>query len=283
MNHNKINPPMNDMPGWHGFASSDAAAPVTLLLHGFMGRAQDWRPVVEEISPTCRCLCPDLPGHGALRHDPGVTAMDMTQTADFLVKGLDAQGISRCALAGYSMGGRLALYLAVHYPERFTCLILESASPGLADARERKQRLAQDEALADRLAGMTEGSAGFEAFLRDWYRQEIFHTLKERHKLFETLVHHRLANHPPALAEALRGLGPGVQPSLWRALDTLALPTLVLAGGEDLKFCGIAEAMMTRLPDGMLEIVAGCSHVPHLEEPRKCALLFKRFIHDRMP
>ncbi len=85
------------------------------------------------------------------------------------------------------------------------------------------------------------------------------------------------------MAAALRGLGLGVQPSLWRALDTLSLPTLVLVGEKDLKFRDITDAMMTRLPDGMLEIAVGCSHAPHLEEPEKCALLFKRFIHGHMP
>ena len=66
-----------------------------------------------------------------------------------LIAILDALAVERTHLLGYSMGGRVALAAAIAHPERIASLILESASPGLADAAERQARIASDNGLAE--------------------------------------------------------------------------------------------------------------------------------------
>ncbi len=70
---------------------------------------------------------------------------------------LDDLGVERPVIAGYSMGGRLALYLALRHPDRCAGLFLESASPGLEDAGERAARRAADGEMATRLEDDFEG------------------------------------------------------------------------------------------------------------------------------
>jgi pimeloyl-ACP methyl ester carboxylesterase len=117
--------------------SGDRHRPAVLFLHGFMGSGADWAAVISALDERFYCVAPDLPGHG---RSLGLTpqAYTINGAAKMLRELLDGLGISRAALAGYSMGGRLALYLALRHPEECPGLFLESASPGIEDAAERE-------------------------------------------------------------------------------------------------------------------------------------------------
>src|SRR5918994_5654049 len=107
--------------------------PDVLCLHGFMDSAADWQDVATAIGDQASCIALDLPGHGSSL-DLAPEAYTMEGTARSVIRTLDELEVRRPVIVGYSMGGRLALYLALHYPERCVGLILESASPGLEDA-----------------------------------------------------------------------------------------------------------------------------------------------------
>src|SRR4030043_615955 len=99
--------------------------PLLVFLHGFLGSVDDWNFAVDHFVSDYCCLRIDLPGHGQTRlADPAQYAMP--STARLLIELLDKLKMSQAHLLGYSMGGRLALYLGVHYPDRFLTIILES-------------------------------------------------------------------------------------------------------------------------------------------------------------
>ncbi|MDP8899869.1 MAG: alpha/beta fold hydrolase, partial [Actinomycetota bacterium] len=186
-----------------------------LSLHGFMGRGEDWRGVSAALAGRHCCVAPDLPGHGAsLRLPP--ESYSMEGAARSVLETLDATGTDRAAIVGYSMGGRLALYLALRHPKRCAGLFLESTSPGLEDAGERTARRAADEEKAARLEG-----GDLQGFLREWYRQPIFAPLARDEDLLRRTIEDRLRNDPAELAKSLRGMGTGSQPSLWGELPNL--------------------------------------------------------------
>jgi len=260
---------------WQEAAPARASGIPLVFLHGFLGTGADWASLHGLLDPPRRCLFPDLPGHGEAK---AAAVQTMQAMAEALVADLDRQGVKRCVLAGYSMGGRIALYTAVHYPEHFTSLILESASPGLETDAERLERQRADAALAQRLEGMEHNPAAFASFLEEWYRQPMFAGLARNRLKRAAVVRHRMRNTPAGLATALRGLGLGAQPSLWEALPDLHLPVLLLAGEADAKFVGIAERMAARLPQAELRVLAGCGHNAHEEKPQTVAHLFNAFL-----
>ncbi len=176
--------------------SGDGGARAVLFLHGFMGSAEDWRGVTAALDDRFRCLAVDLPGHGA---SLGLPPEDYTieGTTRALIRLLDLLGIERPAVVGYSMGGRLALYLALHHPERCAGLFLESASPGIEDAAERRARREADEEWARRL------QEDFGTFLADWYRQPPFASLARHEGLVEAMIEARARNDPGEPAPAL--------------------------------------------------------------------------------
>jgi len=204
------------------------------------------------LAATHRVLMPDLPGHGA---SVGLEAQAYTMpgAAAALVEGLDAEAVACADVVGYSMGGRLALYLALHHPARVRSLTLVSASPGLRTAKARAERRRQDAARADAL------QADFEGFVARWYGQPVFGGLSP--ELRSTRVAFRQENDPAELARSLHGMGTGAQPPLWERLDALAVSTAALAGGRDAKYVAIAQAMAAARPAITAHVCAGAGHV----------------------
>jgi 2-succinyl-6-hydroxy-2,4-cyclohexadiene-1-carboxylate synthase len=175
---------------------------------------------------------------------------------------------------GYSMGGRLALALATSHPDRVRSLILESASPGMADEQERLARRLADEHLADRIE-----QGGLAAFVAEWERLPMWESqaaLPEVDRLQQKNI--RLSHSAAGLTANIRSTGTGAQPSYWELLPGLKTPTLLIAGELDHKFAGIAVNMHVVLPDSRLEIVSDAGHAVHLEQSARYAQLVSQFV-----
>src|SRR5262245_9968699 len=101
-----------------------------LLLHGFTHTGASWDPVATALGERYRATAPDIRGHGSASDARPVTL-------EAVLADLEAHAPQRFTLAGYSMGGRIALHLTLTMPERIERLILIGASPGIADPAER--------------------------------------------------------------------------------------------------------------------------------------------------
>ncbi len=247
--------------------------PDALLLHGFTGSKESWSGLLPLLEGSFRLLAVDLPGHGESGLPPCLQRYRMEEAAQDLAELVRRLAGGPVHLLGYSMGGRLALYFALEYPELARSLALESASPGLEGAAEREARRASDATLADRILAQ-----GMEAFTAEWERLPLFASqasLPEAAR--RELRLRRLQNRPEGLAGSLRGMGTGVQPSLWGRLAALQLRTLLVAGELDEKFCALNRRMAQEIPAARLEIVPGAGHSVHLEQPLVYAKLLHRF------
>lgn len=245
-------------------------APV-LLLHGFTGSSADWGGLMAALGDRYRLIAPDLPGHGGSAAPDDPERYGMARVAADLTALLDRMDAARAHLLGYSMGGRLALYLAVSAPERWRSVILESTSPGLADPAEREARRWRDEALADEIE-----REGIAAFVARWERLPLWASQTAAQK--GMLREKRLRNRPVGLANSLRGMGTGVQPSLWERLDAVATPVLVVTGGLDAKFMGIGREMSRRIPAVTVRVVPQTGHAIHVEKPAQFADLISNWL-----
>jgi 2-succinyl-6-hydroxy-2,4-cyclohexadiene-1-carboxylate synthase len=248
--------------------------PALVLLHGFTGNAGTWLPLVPALAEHFRVVAVDLPGH---RYSPPPNGMGLPELAEELVGVLDRFGIARAHWLGYSMGGRAALHVALAHPGRVERLVLESTSPGIADATARAARAAADARLADTLVG-----DGLAAFVDAWAAQPLFATqarLPDAVRARERAV--RLSNGPTGLAAALRAFGPGTQAPLWDALPRLRMPALLVVGADDPAYCEIAARMAARLADADTAVVAGAGHAVHLENPAAFTAAVVDFLRRR--
>lgn len=249
--------------GCRYFVSAQGNGRPLLLLHGFTGSSQNWQELIPTLSSRFQIIAVDLLGHGRTDSPPDPARYQMAEAASDLITILDELGVTQAHLLGYSMGGRLGLYTAVHHPNRINRLILESASPGLAAAVERRERRQRDNALADKIE-----RAGIESFVNFWEQLPLWSSQKQLDTAVRQKLHEqRLQNHPTGLANSLRGMGTGIQPSLWQQLGNLKMPVHLIAGELDDKFVAINRRMAAQIPAARLDIVPGAGHTVHLERP----------------
>lgn len=244
----------------------DRSQPIVLFLHGFMGCGNDFQAVIKFISAYYCCLTIDLPGHGKTEVTQDI-CFQMSQTAMGIIKLLDKLKIYSCCLAGYSMGGRIALYLALHFPKYFKAVILESTSPGLKTLKEREIRIKQDQLVLDKLKTLD-----MFAFLQQWYSNPLFASFT-KHPNYSQAIARRLENKPEKLTKSLEHLGLGRQPNLWQKLERNQVPLLLLVGELDPKFTIINQEMASLCCQARLIIVNNSGHNIHFEQPYPYASL----------
>ncbi len=261
--------------------TGQSSNPAILFLHGFMGDRHEFQQAIATLSKRFYCVTLDLMGHGQTK----VIGIDqeyhhrIEQTAVIIAKFLDFLHLDRCFLVGYSMGGRLGLYLILHFPDYFYRGVLESASAGLAEAKARLDRLAKDEQLANTLEAILPKTLDFQNFLENWYHQPIFDSLRS-HPDFLSMIAQRLHNSPHKLARSLRNMSLGRQPSLWHKLPDNKIPLLLMAGQLDPKFVQINRQMQLACPVAKFVAIANCGHNIHFENPDLFAQHLQAFFHS---
>ncbi len=229
-----------------------------VLLHGFSGTHRAWDGVLAHLDgERYRALALDLPGHGVLADAPRPI------TFEGCAESVLARAPERFALCGYSLGGRVALHVALAAPARVRRLALVACSPGIEDADERAARSRADRELADELE-----SIPFEEFIERWRTQPLFAGEPPDVGLLARADQRR--NRPDALAAVLRGIGAGEMRPLWDRLGELAMPVVVIAGERDAKFRALGARMAGMAADAQLVLVPGGHGLP-LESPARLA------------
>ena len=252
-----------------------AARPTIVMLHGFSGSSQDWTDTAAVLqSEGFTCVGIDLPGHGLSGIPADPHRFTMPETSRDLATLVTTLGIARAHWMGYSMGGRVALYLGVTEPARVASLILESTSPGIAEESARKERRARDEALAAEI-----GSRGIPWFVSHWESLPIFASQRGLSEEARNAQHaRRLRNSAAGLAGSLRGLGQGMQEFLGPRLGSIRCPTLLLAGALDPEYTALARRMAAAIDDAEAALIPDAGHNIHLEQPEA----FRRVVLGRL-
>ncbi|KAK2976386.1 hypothetical protein RJ640_008096 [Escallonia rubra] len=265
---------------------------VLVFLHGFLGTGEDWVPMMEAISGSARCVAIDLPGHGGSKmqyQNGNESAQDPTFSvevvAEILCKSLHLITPRKVTMIGYSMGARIALYMALRCSDKVEGAVIISGSPGLKDDVARKIRRIKDDFLACSFV-----SHGLEHFIQMWYTGDLWNSLRG-HPRFKQIAASRLKHDDVhALAKSLSDLSVGRQPSLWEDLKHCTIPILFIVGERDEKFLRIAQEMCSQISRGpgsgkisgrdAYEIakVPNCGHAAHLENPLPVISAVTRFL-----
>ena len=245
------------------------SGPVLVLLHGHEQNAASWRHVMPALARDRRVIAVSLPGHGdsAPPVDGYAPSRDLAPSvADFL----DTLEIGAVDLVGHSVGGAVALHLALADPARVrTLTLVASASLGRAVnpliALDTLPGLGEWAIMLSRLPGghlqRTMLSAAM-LFAQPWRVPADFFT--EAHALGRRPGQLEAST---ALARALFSAY-GQREVLLDDLDTLTMPTLVIWGTWDLVLpAHHGRIAVDRLPHGRLALFRACGHLPHVEQP----------------
>lgn len=240
-----------------------SGAPITLV-HGVGSSLQSWDDVVEALPTGYELFRFDLRGHGNSDKPPGPYSME-----DFsrdLAGLLDARGLERSHIAGFSLGGLIAQDFALRYPQRVDRLVMISAIAN----RTAEQKAA----LSLRAHSLESGGATttIEAALERWFTPEFRAAHPE---LIEQRIKSTMDNDPAAYAAAYRVF---VETDLGAELHRIKAPTLIMTGEHDPGSSALmATFMHQQIPGSKLHIIPRLRHSVLSEAPRLIADWLHRF------
>jgi 2-hydroxy-6-oxonona-2,4-dienedioate hydrolase len=264
------------------YLSVGAGQPL-VLLHGAGDNALDWQWVMPALAATYRVYAPDLPGspnsaRPAAEYSP---AFFERFTAGFL----DALGIEGAVFVGNSLGGLIALRLALSHPARVTALVLVD-SAGLGRAVNPAFTSVNVPGLAE--AAMPFWKTPIGANQRAWGRTALLFAHTPENVPCEWIAEQcRLALSSGYLEAHLTVLRAMVSPLGQREvlvdrLSELEIPTLVIWGASDRVFPeSQAIEAVSNLQEGSLALIPDCGHVPHVECPDRFLAALGEFIGGR--
>ena len=242
-----------------------------MFLHGFTQGPGSWDRVVAALDPSLQIVRVTLPGHGPEGSASAQARFPFEAAAGLVADAVaEAAGPEPATWVGYSLGGRLALRIALDRPDLVDALVLLGATAGIPDPADRAARREMDERLADGLE-----RKGLERFIEGWLAQALFSRLSRA----AAGVEERRRGTVDGLASALRLLGTGAQEPVWDRLGELGVPVLLMAGEHDTKFSALAFRLATAIGDNAgLTFVPSAGHAAHLERPDSVATILSRFL-----
>ena len=266
--------------GGHGTIAPVSAIDVTVeggpgrrlvLLHGFTQGPRSWDALVAALGPSYEIVRVTLPGHGPAEGASAGVRLPFEAAAAAVAAAVEAAaGPEPATWFGYSLGGRLALRVALDRPDLVGALVLLGATAGIEEADARAARVEIDERLASGLE-----RRGVERFVDGWLAQDLFSRLPRE----AAGVDERRRGTVEGLAAGLRLLGTGAQEPVWNRLGELRVPVLLMAGEHDSKFSALAYRLAAGIGDvAGLSFVPGAGHAAHLERPQSVAAIVNRFL-----
>lgn len=252
--------------------AGDATAEPLLLLHGLGATKSSWLTVVPDLARHHRVIAVDLPGFGysskpRARYDAPFFARAMFRF-------LDATETRPVFVAGNSMGGRIAMEMAMMEPRRVRaigCLCPAGAfsrRPGLNLVRLLRPELAVGGLFLPRgrvKAGLRQLFADPGCLDDRWYEAAID----------EFFTMWRSPRFRMAVAAAARRIyldEPGGENGFWTRLERATTPLFCVYGRHDVLISSSYERLLAKaLPGAHVEVWEDCGHVPQIEFPRRTA------------
>jgi pimeloyl-ACP methyl ester carboxylesterase len=239
-----------------------------VLLHGSFCNTLLWQPQ-QELAERLQVIAVDLRGHGGTPCP--VTSRSFNRPLD-VMQIMDRLHLEKAFFCGLSMGGPIAIDLALDYPQRCLGLILLATGPGPADRPLKATQEMKDEAEreAQRLIELGPVQYFYTTQPVEAPGLKEFLEQPEQRAFFDRMLTH---NNPEWLADVLRLRTVDVPPELEKLLSSrrtqrlqeLDKPTLFMVGDLDQTFLPVADFFRDRVRHCELEIVPGATHLINID------------------
>lgn len=258
------------------FRNSSSSKNYLFFLHGFSGSSSDWNEIIPRINNDFKIFAVDLVGHGQSDSPDDVSLYTTKSMVEQLYQVIKKITEEKIILAGYSMGGRAALSFKANHPEIIKGLILESSSVGIEDQKQRIERTANDEKLAQFIE-----IHSIEEFVDYWMNIDLFNSQKNLPKIkLNEIRESKLKNNRTGLANSLRGFGQGIMPHLYNEIKNISAETLLISGELDSKYSKINSELLKLFPHAKHVIIKNAGHNTHLEQPSSFVNVINDFLSE---
>jgi len=245
------------------------AGPPLLLIHGLGSSTRDWEFQVPAFAPAFQVIAADLRGHGRSSKPRG--RYRIPQLADDMAALLRALGAAPAHVIGLSLGGMVALELALRCPDLVRSLAFINSGPE-APAQTLRERLGLVGVYLRRVATVRLRGMRVlgEALARDLLPEPGQAALRR------TFVERWAANDPRAYLAALGAIGGW---SVRQRLPALRCPTLVISADMDYTPVDYKAAYCEAIPQGELAVIAGSRHLTPIDRPDDLNVCILRFLN----
>jgi 2-hydroxy-6-oxonona-2,4-dienedioate hydrolase len=213
-----------------------------VLLHGLMGRMDHWEETLEVLGDGCRAIALSLP----------ILEVDLPETSiegigRHVVRFLDAVDIPRAVIGGNSLGGHVALEIALSHPERVSGLVLTGSS-----------------GLFERSSTRGVPHRPTEAYVRQKMEEVVFDPRLVTPEWVESI--RRVVTSTPSALRVLRFARAAKRHNIEDRLPEITVPTLLVWGEQDrITPPEVGQRFHALLPDSRLAFLPRCGHAPMLE------------------
>lgn len=256
----------------------EAGDPAVVLLHGFAQTCRSWDFAALGLCDRFRIIALDLRGHGDTQWAP-----DADYSYDALLRDLHAfvetLGISTFSLMGSSLGGRTSLLYAAANPERVTSLVIVDAAPQhLASGSRNVRRFARKVDVLDSFEELVDrvGAYNYRRPLEQ-VRSSLVHNVKQLPDGRWTWKYDRELRSP----ERSYWQESGLVYRLWRAVDSVRCPTLLVRGANsNVVSADLVEEVGRRIPHCRVATVENAGHLVAGDNPAGFQAAVEPFLDD---
>jgi 3-oxoadipate enol-lactonase len=267
--------PRVNVNGINLYYEVSGSGPSVVLCHGYTGSHQDWMFQVPVLAQKYQVVTIDHRGHGTSDAPSSADAYSIPVLGDDLYDLLSYLDITGCCLVGHSMGGLVALQLALDKPHVVSSLVLVDTASGPLDIpchADRRAKLIEIARTGSMEAVFDYDIGNNPLSLRRFERYpRLFNRSKQR--MLEMPVD-GYVHVGQALSEC---------EDLTRRLKEISVPTLVIVGEEDLSFQQPSRTLAEGIPNAQLRVVPQALHCPQEEEPETFNHILLEFLTKVMP
>jgi esterase len=250
------------------FTELGAGEPL-IVLHGLLGSHQNLLPVCRRFATHFRVFAVDQRNHG---HSPHHDVMHYEALAEDVVRFMDTHGLASAHVLGHSMGGKTAMHLALHHPQRVDKLVVVDMSPRAAGPRFAKLLQALRDLNPSQLRSRQEADAKLSATVADEAVRLFLlkNLIPDGHGGYRWRVHlEGIAANYDRLREAVQGAIPFTGPTLFLR-------------GEKSDYIGAADltAIHGLFPTAEIAAVPGAGHWVHADAPEPFAKAVIAFLES---
>lgn len=231
-----------------------------IVLHGFLASSRNWRSVAKTLALTHRVYVLDMRNHGA---SPHCAAMDYPAMAADVLHFMDRMGLPVAHVLGHSMGGKVAMWLALHHPERIQKLVVVDIAPVAYQHCFNPVVTALKELPLEKLNNRKQAEEQLATAIPDLsYRQFLLQNLLLRDGAYYWRIN----------LEIMQQIAPHIVDFPEPTVDRFEFPALFIVG-EYSKYVDNA-AVVKRFPKARIAVIPETGHWLYVEAPQHfCALV----------
>jgi esterase len=247
----------------HYETMGDKQNPAVIIIHGLFGDGDNLKSLARDLTPDYFCILPDARNHGESPHRESMT---YTEMADDIVALADELALEHFSLVGHSMGGKIAMEVAMRYEDRVQAAVFADIAPVPYPAHHN--------GILDALAGLDLDQIGS----RSEADKQLSSAIKEkgvRQFLLKNLRkdgdHFAWRLNLTAITERYQQIADGVSDGHYSG------PCLFIKGGNSDYLTEQHRAQVTqRFSNTQVKVVENTGHWLHAEKPR----IFNRLVKD---